>query len=880
MRLADIVRLRFRSVFRGRRLDLELDEELLYHIERQIEEDIARGMSPADARRAALLSASGLTQRKEECRDMRGGALFHNLLQDTRFGLRLLRKTPAFTVTAMLMLALGLCASVSIFAFVDAALVHPLPYAHAERLVGVFGSIPFCPQCNLSYPDYLDFRRLNTAFSSMAAYNAQAFELRTPEGAELVRAARVTAGFFRTLGVAPVAGRDFEDREDQPSAPNTMILSYSTWQNRYGGSRDIIGQTVVLNGKPGTVVGVLPAGFHFAPLRQAEFWTPLHAQSGCDIRRSCHGLYGVGRLRDGVSLQAASANILAIARELERMYPDSNKGQLTDLETITDVMVGNVRPILIVLLTGAGLLLLIAAVNVAGLLLVRAGNRQREIALRSGLGASRARLLSQFAAEGGLLVAAGSALGIGCAHWTMAALTRLIPNALAARMPYLQYLGLNPRVLGFAGAIALAAVLLFTLIPVARAWFPDLRSALAEGGRGSAGTVWRRLGSNLVVLELATAVILLAGAGLLSKSLHRLLLVNLGMDPQHLATMRVFGPMGIHSTDEQALALDRQVVSRLRAIPGVESAALTGTLPVEGGNTVWIEFEGRPESEAHNEVSYRAVSPDYFTTLRARLVRGRFFTDAEDLSKPHVVLIDQSLARKYFPGQDPIGKRIRYKGQNASPMEVVGVVADIKEGELDKDNWPALYVAMNQEPRMDFDLVVRASRDEEAVLADVTSVLRQINRGIMTSDPRSMSDHINQSPAAYLRRSSAWLVGGFAAVALLLGVIGLYGMIAYTVSARTREIGVRIALGAELGSIYRLVLGQAARLIGCGVALGLGAAGVLAGFMSTLLFGVQAWDFTTLTAVAALLAVSGLLASFAPARRAAHVNPVEALRAE
>jgi predicted permease len=881
MRLPDILRMRWRSMVLRYTVEQELDEELRYHVERQIEADIAAGVSPAEARRAALQSVCGLAQRREECRDARGWNMFDNLLHDFRFAARQLRKSPAFTVTAVLMLALGLCASVSIFAFVDAALLHPLPYTHPERVVGVFGQIPLCPQCNLSYPDFLDIKRLNTVFSSMDAYNGQGFLLRTPDGVELARAARVTAGFFRTLGVAPVAGRDFQDGEDQPAAPYVTILSYTTWQNRYGGRRDVLGQTVVLNGKQAVVVGVLPAEFHFAPLGQPEFWTPLRAEGNCDLRRSCHGMYGVARLRDGVSLQAAAANVSSIARELERMYPASNTGQGTDLQSITEVMVGNVRPILWVLLTGAGLLLLIAAANVAGLLLVRAESRQREIAVRSGLGASRARLLGQFAAEGALLTSAGAGLGVAGAHWTMQALVRLIPKPLAARMPYLQHLGLTPRLLGFAAAIVVMAAFLFTLIPATRSRFADLRSALAEGGRGSAGTVWRRLGSNLVVLELATAVILLAGAGLLSKSLHRLLQVDLGVDPRHLATMRVLAPMSKYGKDEQALALQRQVVSAMEAIPGVESAALASTLPVQSGNSVWIEFEGRAETEGHNEVSYRAISPEYFTTMRAKLVQGRLFSDADDISKPHVAIIDRSLARKFFPGQNPVGKRIRYKSLAITPlMEIVGIVADIKEGALDKENWPALYVAMHQEPRSDFDLVVRASRDEQAVLADMAGVLRQIDRSITATDPRSMNDRINQSPAAYLRRSSAWLVGGFAALALLLGVIGLYGVIAYTVSARTREIGVRIALGAQPGAVYQLVLGQAGKLIAGGVIVGLGAAIGLAGLMSTLLFGVESWDLPTLGAVAVVLAFCGLLAAFQPAKRAASLNPVEALRAE
>lgn len=881
MRLPDIVCLRLRSLLDRGVVEEELDEELRYHVERQIEEDVARGVNPDAARRAALRSVSGLTQRKEECRDMRGWNLFDHLFQDVRFSLRQLRHNAGFTATAVLMLALGLCASVSIFAFVDAALFKPLPYSHPERLAGVYGKIPLCPRCNVSYPDYLDFKRLNRVFTSLDIYNAQGFLLRTREGMEVARAARVSAGFFRTLGVAPVIGRDFAEGEDQVSAAPVVVLSYASWKNRFGGDHGLLGHTIVLNDTPATVVGVLPEGFHFAPLGRAEFYTPLQARAGCDIRRSCHGLFGVARLRDGVSLEAAASNIQSIAQELERLYPDSNRGQGTAIFSMSDVIVGNVRTILLVLLAGAGLLLLIAAANVAGLLLVRAESRQREVAVRSGLGASRLRLVSQFAAEGGILAIAGGALGLACAHWLMGGLTRLIPMGLRASMPYLQDLGMNARVLAFAGAILLGAVALFMLIPASRLSFRDLRSALAEGGRGSAGTLWRRLGSNLVVLELATAVVLLAGAGLLSKSLYRLLEVNLGMRADHLATMRVLSLGAAAHTDEAAMRLDRQVVSLVQAMPGVESAALATTLPVMGGNTVWIEFEGRPETTAHNEMSYRAVSSDYFTALGARLIEGRFFSDQEDLSRPRVAIIDQSLARKYYPGENPIGKRIRYKSSSNAPMmEIVGVVANLKESALDKDGWPALYVPINQEPHSEFSLVVRTSQDEDSILPSLAAAIRQIDPSITTSDARSMTDRINESPAAYLRRSSASLVGGFAALALLLGVVGLYGVIAYTVSRRTREIGVRIALGAQRASVYRLILSQASRLIVLGVGIGLAAAIGAAGFMSSLLFGVTAWDGQTLTAVAVVLAVSGLMAAFLPARRAAGVNPVDALRAE
>jgi macrolide transport system ATP-binding/permease protein len=804
------------------------------------------------------------------------------LLQDIRYALRQLRKSPGFASTAILILTLGMCASVSIFGFVDAALIKPLPYPDPNRLVEVTERTDMFPHANLSYPDYLDWKKLNQVFSSMEVYNGTGYLLPTASGAEPVPGTLVSDGFFRTLGITPMLGRDFYAGEDLPKAPKTVMLSYGTWQKRFGGKRDVIGQTVSLSGVPFTIVGVLPQDFQFAPRGNAEFWTTLHATEGCMIRRSCHGLNGIGRLKDGVSVEMALANMQAIARQLEMQYPADNRGQGATVAPLSDLIVENVRPLFLVLLGGAGLLLLIACVNVSSLLLVRSESRKREIAVRGALGASRGRLIRQFTTEGTVLVAAGSVLGLVAAHGAMRVLKSLISKDLLSGMPYLQSLGLNLHVLAFAGVISLLAGGLFSLAPMLRVPLAAIRAGLAEGGRGSAGTLWRRFGANLVVVELAIAVVLLVGAGLLGKSFYRLLHVELGFQPDHLATVTVALSDAAYAKDEQQAAVQRQIVNRLSSLPGVKSVGVSSVLPVSfNGNTTWMRIMGRPYNGEHNEVNQRDVSSAFFTTLQAKLLRGRYFTEAEDASKPRVVIINQTLAKQYFPGEDPVGKKIGDTELSPKSItEIVGVVDDVKDGSLDSSIWPAVYYPFNQSSDTYFSVVARTSQAEESLLPTLVSAIHEIDPGIGTMDEVTMNGRINDSPTAYIHRSSAWLVGGFAFLALLLGVVGLYGVIAYSVSRRTREIGVRMALGAQRSSVYQLIMKEAAWLTGVGIAAGLLCAVATATLIRGLLFGVRSWDAATLTAVATLLATSALLAAYIPARRAAKVDPMVALRYE
>jgi predicted permease len=490
-------------------------------------------------------------------------------------------------------------------------------------------------------------------------------------------------------------------------------------------------------------------------------------------------------------------------------------------------------------------------------------------------------VIRQFVTEGLVLVAVSTAIGLVLASWTMQALAALVPANIMIRMPYLRDLALNDRVLGFAAAVALLAAALFAITPSLHLSLSGSRTSLIDGSRGAAGRTWRRIGSKLVVLELATAMVLLVGAGLLGQSLYRLLHVDVGLQADHVAAVTVGAPFSKYSKSPQQVALERRIVSDLSNLPGVQSVGLSSTAPLQGGNTVWIRVVGRPFNGEHNEVQYRAVSAGYFTTLQARLLKGRYFRAEEDASKPSVAIINQTMAKQYFAGEDPIGKQLLYAPTTTDPaMEIVGVVDDIREAPLDASPRSTMYVAFEQDPGTGFSVFVRTSQAEEAVLPSVAAAVRQIDPDVSTFFATTMTSLINNSPAAYLRRSSATLVGAFALMAWLLGLIGFYGVVAYSVSQRTREIGVRMALGAERRTVHRLIVGEAVRLTAVGVVLGLAAAVGAAALMRDLLFGVRSWDAPTLATVAAVLGASALLASYIPARRAAAVNPVEALRAD
>ena len=873
---------RISNLFFRSRIDQEIDQELTAHIEMRFEENLAAGMPSADARRDALLRFGNRAATKERVTSIDTALMLATIWSDLRYASRQLLKNPLFAGTAILVLGLGIGSSVTLFGFVDAALIRPLPYSRPSRLAAVFESNPIGPRFHLSYLDYLDYKKLNTVFSSLDAYKHDDVLLTTPRGLEQVRGSQVSDGFFRTLGVQPILGRNFAAGEDLPSAPRHVLLSYAAWQNRYGGSSNVLGQSVTLDGNPNTIIGVLPSSFHFAPTEPTEFWSTLHLSMAED--RGAHGLSGIARLKDGVAMNAAVANMTSIGEQLARQYPKEDTGRGSTIAPFGEVILGNMRTILLVLLGGASLLLLIACLNVGSLILVRSESRRREIAVRGALGASHLRLLRQFITEGFLLVSIGTVLGLGSALLAGQLLLRMIPVLVLDRMPYLREAGMNAHVIAFACTVAILALLLFSVLPAMRLYLSGkslgMQAQLAEGGRGSAGTLWRRVGPTLVLVELATAMVLLTGAGLLGKSFYRLLHTDIGFRPEKLAALGVSASGMNYTTDAQNVVFGKSLVEQLKSLPGVEKVGICSQLPLgEGFGSAGVNIVGRPQSKTRYEENGRVVSSNYFATMGTRLLRGRFFTADDSASKPAVMIINQAFARKYFPDQDPLGQRI-YNGDPTHAMEIVGIVEDLKEGPLDVETRPVMYSAFDQEPENWFYVVVRSTLPEQMLLPTLVAAIHQLDPNIATSDETSMSVRLHDSPAAYLHRSSAWLVGGFAAVALLLSVVGLYGVISYSVSRRTREIGVRMAVGAERASVYLLILKEAGKLTAIGILAGLICSVGAAILMRKLLFGTQAWDAATLAAVAVVLAVSAMLASYLPAHRAASVDPAHALRAE
>lgn len=806
------------------------------------------------------------------------------ILQDLRYELRALLKSPRFTSIALITLVLGIAANVAIFTFVDAALLRPLPYRDASRLMEVYDTrmADVFTQFEASYPDYLDWRAQQQVFDGLAGYGQNQVLLRGAGAPELLPSAVASDNFFQTIGVPPIAGRDFRAGEDLASAPRTAMLSYGWWQRHFGG-KDVLGQTLSIDGEPTTIIGVLPADFHFAPVGDPDIWLTLHATGQLKERRNLHWLNVIGRLKLGISRESAGAAMNLIAEGLEKQYPQSNDKLRTTVIPLNEVIVGQIRPILLVLLGAVVLLLLIACANVANLLLARAMARRNEMAIRTALGASRTRLIGLMLTEGLILSFTGAAAGMAVAYWTIKGFIAMIPKPLMDSMPYLKHMSIDARVVLFACALAIITGVVFALAPALQAARTDVQGSLKDGTRSSQSNSWRRFASALVVGEVALAMVLLAGSGLLVKSLYRLLNVNPGFDQHNLLAMGVGLSQSRFPKDPDQIQAVQTMLDKLRALPGVKSVGISSQLPIVSmGNTSNLRVVGVPSATPQGrEANSRSVNRTYFQAMGAELVQGSWFTEADNATGPQRVIVNKTLADQFMSGLDPLKQQIWFTySDKEKPRQVIGVVRDLKEGPLDSPARPAIYTPMEAQGRLFFNLVIRTEQRPDALTAEIQNAIRQIDPDVVMFNVQTMEDRIQRSPAAFLHRYPAVLAGMFAGLALLLGTIGLYGLVAYSVSQRTQEIGIRMALGAQRGNVLKMVLSQGVRLIVPGVVAGIVAALLVAYLMRSMLFGIRLWDPVIFTAVTAILAIVTLAASYVPARAATKVDPMVALRYE
>jgi macrolide transport system ATP-binding/permease protein len=807
----------------------------------------------------------------------------HSILQDLRYGTRVLLKSPRFSVVALITLALGIAANIAIFSFVDAALIRPLPYRDASRLVGIYEARQQTveSQFEASYPDLLDWRKQNRVFDSLAGYAANAAALNSKGESELLPAGYITDNFFQTLGLKPFLGRDFHAGEDQAAASPVVIVGYSWWQKHFSGDPNAIGKTLTLDGKAYTVIGVMPADFHFAPAGEPAVWIPVRPEGDMLTRRSLHWIFPIARLKDGVSREGAAAAMNVIAEQLEQQYPETNAKLRATVVPLSEIVVGQVRPILLVLLAAVGLLLLIACANVANLLLARALSRRREMAVRTALGATRFRLIRQTLVEGLILSFVGGGLGLAGAEWLTKALVVAIPGSMLDSMPYLKSMAIDATIAGFAFLLAVVTGVLFALAPALQLSGKTLEDALKEGARGTTSASWRRFASGLVVSEVAIAMVLMMGAGLLVKSLHRLLSVDAGFNQANLLTMAVVVPDALYEKGAQQIAFQRSVLERVGALPGVQSVGLSSALPLRGGTTANIRVVGQPYTGQGNEANVRTVSPGYFETLQAQLIQGRWFSEEDNDSAPRRAIVNKSFADLYLAHLDPLVEQVLFTCcPKQKPRRIIGVVRDVKEGQLDSKSAPAIYETFLQSPNTYFNLAVRTLSSPDALMEPVKTTIRSIEPEVVIFDAQTMEQRIQQSPAAFLHRYPAWLSGAFAFLGLLLGSIGLYGLVAYSVSQRTQEIGIRMALGAQRKNVLTMVLTQGARLIAYGLALGTAVGIAAASLLRSLLFGVFAADPAVFSVVAGTLVAVTLAASLIPAWLATKVDPMVALRHE
>ncbi|MBV8201268.1 MAG: ABC transporter permease [Acidobacteria bacterium] len=877
----------WRNLAHKGRVERDLAADVASYLELLAEEKMQAGMSPDAARRAARLELGGVEQVKERVRGARAGAWLDGLALDLRYGVRLLARSPGFAAVAVLALALGVGANTAIFSVVDGVLLRPLPYPDAGRLVLVsehFSRSNF-PYGNLCLADYLDWRAGNRAFEDPAVFNRRRFDLTGTGEPEQVGGAAVTAGFFTALRARPLLGRVFRAGEDGPARERLAVISESLWRRRFGGNPGVVGQAVDVDGDRSTIVGVLPSSFQF-PRPDSELWTNLVFAP--PARRGPFFYRGLARLAPGVTLAQAQAELDAIARRIALQDPRAARLSLP-LQPLREAIVGDARPALLVLFGAVSLVLLIAAVNVANLLLARATVREREMAVRLGLGAGRARLLRQLLTESGLLALAGGAVGVAMAAAAIALLRAWNPGNL----PRIQEVHLDARVLGFTLLVSLGTGLLFGLAPALQSSRADLAAAMKDGGRGgSASAGRRRARAALVVAEVALALPLLAGAALLLRSFALLQRVETGLlaPPARILTLQISPSAAKYRDDKISIAFYERLLERVRQLPGVEAAAVADSVPPdrEADADTYV-IAGRPlaRGELNPITSAPTVSADYFRALGIPLRRGRFFDRRDRLGSPPVAIISEAMARRDFAGEDPIGQRLKASGPEVADnpyMEIVGVVGNTKYLGLASALDAAYYRASAQSGGQKQYLVVRAAAPAAPAVtaASLAPLLRRevqaIDRDVVVGAVATLQQALWDSVAQ--PRFRTLLLAAFAAVAVLLAAIGIYGVIAYAVAQRTHEIGVRMALGAGRADVLRLVVRQGANLALAGIGLGLVGALALTRVLAKLLFEVSPTDPLTFLLVPALLGVVALAASFIPARRAAMIEPHVALKYE
>jgi predicted permease len=911
----NILMARLRALFRRESVLQDIEEELRVHVEMETETNIKRGMPPDEARASALKSFGNMVRNTELGYDIRGGGWLETLWQDLRYGARALLKRPIFTLAIIFTLALGIGANTAIFSVFNGIVLKPLPYKDPDRLVYAWKTEKRGMRYQVGYHSdfgsispgaFHDWRERSRSFEQMTAYRANSTILNSGDLTMYVVTIRAAIRFFETLGASAQLGRIFTDRDYAPDAPRSVILANDLWRSQYAADPQIIGRTILLDGLPHTVTGVMSPGFWPTDSTVSRVWVPYFFSAEEKTNRAS-GIWSViARLRPGISFDQAQTEMDLISGQLDTDYPEAYKNSGIALVPAGAEILGSLggfEQVFLLLLCAVGLVLLIACVNVANLLLVRAAEREREFALRAALGASRGRLVRQLLTESMLLAALGGALGLLLGANGMRALTALLSSA--AVIPRLDDLRFDWQAFAFTAAVSLATGLLFGLAPAIRAARPDLQETLKEGGRGAASNRRvRRMGNLLVVGEVALAMMLLVGGGLIVQSFIRLQLTDPGFAPVRLLTVKVNVPdykygrtTGASRPGSQEfvtrIKLYREVEERLNGLPGVESAAVSDRLPVEHGPVpTGISIDGRaPVADefwgcaeirrnglpCHGAVGVNRVSAAYFRTVGMRLIRGRLFDNRDTADTPNVALINETMARKYWPDEDPVGKSLTFNFSSWFPKaEIIGVVSDIKTNGLSMPPYPEIYRPGSQLPSDDCLLIIRTKAAPATLAATVREEMGRIDRDIPLRAARTMEDVI--AGTLWSARISAWLFGVFAALAAALAAAGLYGLLSYAVSQRKQELGLRMALGAEAGDVMRLVVGAGVKLTFVGLVLGLIAAFALSRFIVSQLFGVAATDPLTYAGAAMLLGVVALIACYLPARRAVKVDPLQALR--